>query len=143
MPDVKEQVNRVELAFTERGIKFEHIDDYEKPVLVINFGGGDFSYTHVSIHLFFDLDGESAQISTMPIANVPVEKTAKVLLTLNECNHKFRWVKFYLDGDNDIIANADTVFVEQNVGSACHEMVMRTASIIDDAYPDIMKAIWS
>ncbi len=143
MTDVKEQVNRVELAFTERGLKFEHKDDYEKPMIVLNFGGGDFSYTHVAIHVIFDPDGTSAQIITGPIASVPVEKTSQLLLALNDCNHKFRWVRFYLDDDNDVIANADMLFTEQNVGAACTEIVMRTASIIDDAYPDIMKGIWS
>lgn len=142
MPDVKEQVNRVGLAFAERGLKFEHKDDYEKPMIALNFGGGDFSYTHVAIHVIFDLDGESAQIVTSPIAAVPVEKTSKLLMVLNDCNHKFRWVKFYLDDDNDIVANADILFDELNVGSSCVEIVMRTASIIDDAYPDIMKGIW-
>ena len=90
----------------------------------------------------FDLDGESAQLITSPIANTPGEKTAKMLLVLNECNHKFRWVKFYLDNDNDVVANGDVIFDEQNVGDACIELVMRTASIIDDAYPEIMKGIW-
>ena len=142
MPDVKEQVNRVELEFTERGLRFEHLEHNEKPVLVLNFGGGDFSYTHVAIHLFFDLDGTSVQVATSPIANAPAEKAARVLLALNECNNKFRWVKFYLDSDNDVIANADVVFDEQNAGPACIELVMRTASIIDDAYAEIMKAIW-
>ena len=142
MPDVKEQVNQVERAFVEQGLKFEHIDDYDKPLLVLNFGGGDFSYTHVAIHVFFDLDGCSIQILTSPIANVPVEKTASALLALNECNHLFRWVKFYLDEDNDVIANTDLIFTAQNAGEACIEIVLRCASIIDDAYPRIMKAIW-
>jgi len=35
------------------------------------------------------------------------------------------------------------LFTEQNAGDACIEVVMRAASIIDDAYPDIMKGIWS
>lgn len=143
MPDVKEQVNRVGRAFNDRGLKFDHVDDYEKPMIALNFGGGDFSYTHVAIHVIFDEDGQSVQIVTSPIASVPAEKTAKLLLTLNECNHKFRWVKFYLDDDNDIIADADILFDEQNVGEACIEIVLRTASIIDDAYPEIMKSIWS
>lgn len=143
MPDVKEQVNRVGRAFNERGLRFEHVSDYEKPMIVLSFGGGDFSYTHVAIHIVFDEDGESAQILTSPIASVPAEKTGKLLLTLNECNHKFRWVKFYLDEDNDIIADADVIFDEQNVGDTCIEIVMRTASIIDDAYSEIMKGIWS
>ena len=142
MPDVKEQVNRVERAMTERGLKFDHVDEYDNPMVSLSFGGGDFSYTHVAIHLVFDLDGESAQVVTSPIANAPGEKTAKMLLVLNECNHKFRWVKFYLDDDNDVVSNGDVIFNEQNAGEACIELVMRTASIIDDAYPEIMKGIW-
>ena len=142
MSDVKEQVNRVGLALTERGLKFDHVDEYDNPMITLGFGGGDFSYTHVLIHLVFDLDGESAQVVTSPIANVPAEKTAKMLLILNDCNHKFRWVKFYLDDDNDVIANGDAMFDEQNAGAACIELIMRTASIIDDAYPEIMKGIW-
>ena len=143
MPDVKEQVNRVGRAFTERGLKFDYRDDFDKPMIVLNFGGGDFSYTHVAVHVIFDEDGESAQVVTSPIASVPAEKTSKLLLALNDCNHRFRWVKFYLDDDNDIVADADIMFDEQNVGDACLEIVMRTASIIDDAYADIMKGIWS
>ena len=143
MPDVKEQVNRVGLALTERGLRFEHVDKYDNPMIALSFGGGDFSYTHVVIHLVFDLDGESAQVVTSPIANTPADKTAKMLLALNGCNHKFRWVKFYLDEDNDVIANGDVMFDEQNAAEACIELIMRTASIIDDAYADIMKAIWA
>lgn len=142
MADVKEQINKVELAMTERGLKFDHVDEYDNPMITLSFGGGDFSYTHIVVHLVFDLDGESAQLITSPIANTPGEKTAKMLLVLNECNRKFRWVKFYLDNDNDVVANGDVLFDEQNVGDACIELVMRTASIIDDAYPDIMKGIW-
>lgn len=142
MPDVKEQVNRVGLALTERGLKFEYVDTFEKPMISMSFGGGDFSYTHVAVNVIFDEDGESAQIATSPIASVPAERTSKLLLTLNECNHKFRWVKFYLDEDNDIIADADVIFTELNAGPAVIEVVMRTASIVDDAYADIMKGIW-
>ena len=143
MPDVKEQVNRVGLALAERGLNFDHVDEYENPMIVLNFGGGDFQYTHVAIHVVFDLDGTSVQVVTSPIASAPAEKISSVLLALNECNHKFRWVKFYLDGDNDVIADADMIFDEQNTGDAVTEIIMRTANIIDEAYPVIMKAIWS
>ena len=143
MPDVKEQVNRVGRALTENDLKFDYVEEYENPMIAIGFGGGDFSYTHVMIHLVFDLDGTSAQIITSPIASVPAEKTAGVLLALNDCNSRFRWVKFHLDEDNDVLAKSDVIFDEQNCADACIEVVMRTASIIDDAYADIMKAVWS
>lgn len=143
MPDVKEQVNRASLAFVEHDLKFEHKDDYDKPVITLDFGGGDFSYTHVSIHIVFDLEGNSAQVGTSAIAKVPHEKTVKMLTVLNECNNKFRWAKFYLDDDNDVVANTDLVFDEINVGDVCVEIVRRMASIIDDAYADIMKSLWA
>lgn len=142
MPDVKEQVNRVERTFMEHGLSFEHCDSLEQPVVRLVFGGGDYSFTHVIINVVFDEDGESVQIVTSPIANVPAERTAQLLLTLNDCNCKYRWVKFYLDGDNDVIADADTLFNEFDVGPVVMEMVMRVASIIDEAYATIMKAIW-
>lgn len=143
MTDVKEQVNRVGLALAEQGLNFDHVDEFENPMIVLNFGGGDFSYTHVAIHVVFDLDGTSVQVITSPIASAPAEKTSTVLFALNECNRKFRWVKFYLDDDNDVIADTDMLFDEQNIGEAVIEIVMRTANIIDEAYADIMKAVWS
>ena len=143
MADVKEQVNAAGRELTNKGLKFEYQDGNEKPVIALNFGGGDFSYTHVRILVIFDLDGESAQVATAPIASAPLEKTSQVLFALNQCNERFRWVKFYLDSDNDIIANADVIFNETNAGPVVHEIVGRMASIIDDAYADIMKAIWS
>ena len=143
MTDMKEQVNLVGRYFNEQGLNFDHVDQFDNPMIVVPFGGGDYSYTHMLVHLIFDEDGESGHILTSPIGNVPVEKTAKMLLELNEFNRKFRWVKFYLDDDNDVVADGDVLFDEQNAGAACFEMVMRTASIIDDAYPEIMRAIWS
>ena len=143
MPDVKEQVNQVMRVFNERGLKYTSVEDSQRPMIKLSFGGGDFSFTHVMIHVIFDNDGTSAQIITSPIAGVPAEKMAQLLFALNECNHRFRWVKFYLDEDNDIIADTDLIFTEQNAGEACFELVMRTASIVDDAYSTIMKEIWS
>ena len=142
MPDVKEQVNRVGLALTERQLLFEHVDEYDKPMIRLNFGGGDFSYTHLTINVIFDEDGESAQIVSSAIASVPRQKTEKLLAVLNQCNSEFRWARFYLDEDNDVIADTDVVFGEDGAGFAVVESIMLAASVVDDAYPEIMKGIW-
>ena len=85
-----------------------------------------------------------AELLAILIGSGSAKETSVALMqrVLNDCNNKFRWVKFYLDDDNDIVANADILFDELNVGFTCVEIVMRTASIIDDAYPAIMKGIW-
>ena len=142
MPDVKEQVNRVERALADRELNFEHVDELENPMIVLGFGGDEFSFDELAVHIVFDLDGESAQFVTSPLANVSVEKAARVLLTLNECNSEYRWAKFHLDEDSDVVANADVIFDEQNCADFCIEMIMRTVQIVDEAYPKIMKAVW-
>ena len=142
MPDVKEQINEVGLELTARGISYDYIDSFERPAIAMAFGGGDYSFNNIIITVGFDEDGESAQIVSSPIATCPGERTAKLLMTLNQCNCEFRWAKFYLDEDNDIIADTDVVFGEQDAGFSVAEAVMLAASVIDDAYPEIMKAIW-
>ena len=137
MPDVKEQINEVGLELTSRGILYEYIDTLDKPAVAMAFGGGDYSFQNIAITVGFDDDGESAQIVSSPIANVPDAKTAKLLMILNQCNRDFRWAKFYLDEDNDVIADADVVFGEHDAGFSVVESVMLAASVIDDAYPEL------
>ena len=70
-------------------------------------------------------------------------KFCSLLLACNKANCRFRWVKFYLDDDNDIVANADVLIDEYTVGEECAGIVSRIDSIIDDAYPDFMRAMWA
>jgi hypothetical protein len=142
MYDVKEQVNEVGLELTARGISYEYIDSFDRPAIGMAFGGGDYSFNNIAITVAFDDDGESAQIVSSPIANVPGDKAEKLLRILNKCNAELRWARFYLDEDNDVIADADVVFGSHDSGFAVAEAVMLAASVIDDAYPDIMKGIW-
>lgn len=142
MPDVKEQVNEVGLELTMRGIAYEYIEAFDRPAIGMAFGGGDYSFQNLAITVAFDEDGESAQIVSSPIARCPADKTEKLLHVLNGCNCEFRWAKFYLDDDNDIIADADVVFGENDAGFSVTEAVLLAASVIDDAYSRIMKGIW-
>ena len=68
---------------------------------------------------------------------------AQALITCNRCNKRFRWVKFYIDDDNDLIVEADGIIDEMTVGEECIELLFRTVSILDDSYGDFMKAIWA
>ncbi len=143
MPDVNEQVNAVGLELTARGIAYDYADPADHSVIQIPFGGGDYSFNNVTITVDFDEDGESAQLATSPIVHCPGDRTDQLLPILNECNLTLRWAKFYLDDNNDIIADTDVVFGESDAGFAVVESVMLAASVIDDAYPQIIKGIWN
>ena len=59
-------------------------------------------------------------------------------------NDKFRWVKFYVDeSDNTVSLATDAVITSATCGEVIYELVLRMASIGDDAYPEFMRALWA
>lgn len=142
MADAKTQADSFEWALVAHQLRYDRMESHGKPAFVLNFGGGDFCFSHVAIQVFFDIDGTSMHLVTSSIASVPIEKTSKLLLAVNDFNCKFRWVKMYLTPDNDLVAESDMIIDEYTAGESCVELVLRTANIIDDAYPALMKELW-
>lgn len=60
----------------------------------------------------------------------------------NELNEKGRWAKFYVDQDADVIAELDAYIDKQDCGFTIMELVRRMVSIVDEAYPILMHALW-
>jgi hypothetical protein len=82
-----------------------------------------------------------AQIACVEIANFTGKEETGIRLC-NELNKEFRWLKFYLDKDADIIASLDTYIDDNTCGFFCLDLVKRSVSIIDEAYPQIARAMW-
>ena len=82
-------------------------------------------------------------VCTSTIASIPKEKIDDMLRLINDLHCRLRWVRFYIDQDKDLVADADLIIDGVYAGAMCTEIVQRTASIIDDAYPEIMKVLWS
>lgn len=144
MATAQEQAYRFEQALIAHELKYDKVEaSIDRPMFAINFGGGDFSFNHVRINVLFDTDGNSVQLVTGTVVRIPKDKTAQALITCNRCNKRFRWVKFYIDDDNDLIVEADGIIDEMTVGEECIELLFRTVSILDDSYGDFMKAIWA
>ena len=63
----------------------------------------------------------------------------------NELNRKYKYVKFSIDNDGDMTAQWDLPDNVPNeaVGATGVEILIRMFQIIDDVYPEVMKAIWS
>lgn len=63
-------------------------------------------------------------------------------LICNILNAKYRWVKFYLDDDKDVICEMDIKVDESNCGELCVEMAPRMVHIIDGCFDTIVDAKW-
>ena len=72
----------------------------------------------------------------------PSERTESMLLAVNQCNFKFRYLRFSLDTNNNTVdASYDFTMATDDIGEVAYELLMRSASIIDDSYPELMKEI--
>lgn len=99
--------------------------------------------TTVAVRAIFDDNGHTVAVRCFRLAHVKEDRFIDVLKICNELNNRFRWVKFAIDKDNDINIEIDCIVNEETAGAVVLELVQRLCSIADEAYPELMKAIYS
>lgn len=120
------------------GIKYTDQDDF---VVKVVYTGDNLK--SIPVFVFFDKDGDPlVQLKCWEIANFK-NKEAKAMIACNQVNKEWRWIKFYIDDDADIVAGCDAYIDEATCGSECLSLVRRMVNIVDDAYPTFGKALWS
>ena len=128
-----------ELYMDEKGIKYTELDEKSLRVTYV----GDNLKT-IPISVFFEEDGDPmVTLKCWEIAQFKEEKVGKGLFTCILKNKEYRWVKFYIDDDSDVVASCDSFIDTGNVGESCHFLVRTMVNIIDAVYPAFMEALWS
>ena len=123
-----------------QGIKYSELDN---TTVSIVYAGE--KAPSISILVSFDADGNNySEFGCYSIGAVKKdEKYANAIVLCNDLNKQYRWVKFFVDDNRNIVAKADAILEYSSAGSTCLEMVTRLVSIIDSCYPDFMKLMWS
>ena len=126
-------------AMEAKGIKYTDKDEFRVNVAYRGDNTDD-----ITITVIFDKDGEGlVALRCWSFGSVPANKRVDVLEACNALNTKWRWVRFYIDGDNDVTASLDAVVDLDTVGEECIQLVHRMVDIYDKAYPDLMRACWA
>lgn len=136
-------VETVKSYLDSEGIRYTHFEKEEKRDEAIKISYSTTNADSVSVILFFDDDGNSVNAKSFSIAKVPAAKVMDAHVLLNDLNYEYRWVKFYLDKDNEVTVSGDAIIGPDTAGAECLEIVRRYVNIIDDVYPRIMKVIWA
>lgn len=78
------------------------------------------------------------------VGDVAEDKAAAVTAACNECNKKYRFLKFVLDDDHDVNVEYDFPVRSSSdtVGDEACEIFIRIMKIVDECYPEFMKALW-
>lgn len=121
----------------EKGIIFDLVKDRG-----ITFGYAGKNVPHVRVILIFAEDGSNVEIRFSAIAKVPNDKLAKTYELCSKLNNTYRWVKFFVNSDNEITAQDDGVIEPNTMCKECFELIARGVDIIDDVYPEFMAVIW-
>ena len=128
-------------ALDQRDIVYSELENAKVPAVRIGYNMENIE--HLDVFFWFDEDGETMHFGSGVIAHVPENKTDVALRAINDANVNYRWLSFFLDKDNDIVASGDQILSPDTVGDTCHELLTRTLNICDEAYESFMKAIWS
>lgn len=115
-------------------------EDVREHVIKITYKGENL--TSIPVFVYFDEEGDPiVSVKCWNIINF-ANHVALGYEVCNGLNEKYRWVKFYIDGDADIVAEVDAFVDEQGCGPECTALVRRMVSIVDEAYSVLMKALW-
>ena len=134
---------RVKSHLEEKDVRYDYYERTESRNEAIKVSYRGDNAESVSVIIFFDEDGESINAKSFSIAKVPSAKLMDIYVLLNEINHEYRWVKFYVDSDDEVTVSGDAIINETTAGEECLEIIHRYVGIIDEVYPRIMKVIWA
>ncbi len=122
----------------DNNIKYNDVDDF---CVSVTYGGDNMKT--IKVYAFFDKDGDDmVQFCCMQIAGFKGNEEAGIT-ACNSINTKYRWVKFYIDGDGDLMCDIDAYLDENSCGEECMRLVRRMVSIVDETYPTFMRALWA
>ena len=110
---------------------------------ILRIGAG-LKNTQISIFFQFGDDDQDVHLEGRQFANIPKDQLDKIYKICNTLNDGFRFVKFVWDDEaDDLCCRCDAVIQLDSCAEEVFELMARMASIVDEAYPQIMKALWA
>lgn len=88
-------------------------------------------------------DDNDVAVRVYSLLSLDEEQSARILPVINKLNNDYRYVKFVLDKDNDVNIEYDYPMACSNPAESVREIVIRIVKIIDDTYPELMRAMWA
>ena len=67
---------------------------------------------------------------------------AKIYPVLNKLQDQYRFLRFTLDRDGDINVEYDATCCDRDAGMLAMEMIIRITKILDEAYPELKRAVY-
>lgn len=123
----------------DEGVKFQDVD---KRRLRVGFRGENLKLIEIYIR-FPEGDGRDVIITSYSVGcGFSGDLYNDGLELCNELNNEFRWIKFYLDDEHDVVAEYDAYIDENSCGPTVANAIRRMVGIMDRVYPRFMALRW-
>lgn len=128
-------------AFKDAGLKcsVQEVDS-------LSFVETGFTAENCTFKLFFIStdDDNDVKAVTEDFAKYPESKLQSGYKMMNELSQTYKYFKFTIDDKGAVRARFDfpVSLSTEAVGKVAVEIALRCMSVVDDAYPKIMKSIW-
>ena len=118
-----------------KNLKFTFRELSEDDVVV------SFPYNGKTTNYFFS--GENGKYVSMYtlFEKIPDDKLDRLYAVCNSLNAEYKWFKFYIDKDNDLMIQDDAILFPQCAASECFELLTRRVNILDEVKTPIMNAL--
>ena len=125
--------------FDSQDMKYSITDDGK--AIITGFGLQNLE--SVKITIIFDDNDRTVGLRAFSILKIPDSKVNNMFAVVNALNQKYRWIKFIIDEEDNTLTAADDAVVQlDSCGDEVMELCLRFASIVDEAYPEIMASIF-
>ncbi len=131
----------VEKAFKENNIKCRISETENTSAVEAGFGGDNVS--GIILRFISTDDDNDVAVRIFELVRVPQNKRAAVFEAINSLQRKYRYCSFNVDDDGDMTVSYDMPLRTPDPGTVAVEMFVHVTHIVDEAYPVIMKALWS
>lgn len=122
----------------DKGVSYESVDDN---TIVIDISANGVRDEGFSFYVTFHNSDDHVSLMCVDIANVPDDRRTHCLEVLNEYNGIYRWAKFFIDKQGDLLCVSDVFVSEDTCGKACMEVLRRVYSVLMNSYGQIVKLI--
>lgn len=71
------------------------------------------------------------------------EVNINIYQLINGLNDNYRFFKFTVDDDKELIMQVDAIVKENNSTDEIMELLLRGSNVLEEIYPNVQKEIWS
>lgn len=135
-----QSIVEIQNAFQQRNLKHSVDQVGEDWVLRAGVNGKASSYTFLFIK--DDDVGNDVAVRIFDIVKFPPERRDKGLALLNNIGREYRFIRLNMNDAGEVSAQYDFPVEYGNIGEGAIEILIRFTQILDECYPQLMKAIW-